>query len=120
MTKTTVTIFHNPRCSKSREALGYLSETNCEIEQVEYLKTGLTKTQLIDLLQRLNVPAHAIIRTSEPIYKSNYAGKDLSESEWIDAMVLHPILIERPIVIYGNTAIIGRPPVLVKELIPTK
>jgi arsenate reductase len=120
MPNSKVTIFHNPRCSKSREALGYLNEMECEIELVEYLKTGLTSEQLVSLLDYLQLPAHAIMRKSEPIFQSTYAGKELSESDCIHAMVENPILMERPIILYNDKAVIGRPPVLVKSLIAPK
>jgi arsenate reductase len=117
MKQEKITIFHNPRCSKSREALDYLTEGNCEIEIVQYLKDVPSKQQLETLIQQLEVFPLDIIRQNEQVFKDNYKGQTKTADEWIDVMIEHPILIERPIIIQGNKAIVGRPPVLVKELI---
>lgn len=113
----TIEIWHNPMCSNSREALQLLNDENCHVEVKEYLKDAPTKAGLIDLLKKLGIKAHELIRTGETIYKSEFKGKELSEDEWIQAMVDYPKLIERPIVIQGKKAIIGRPPSLVLELL---
>lgn len=115
-----VTIFHNPRCSKSREALSYLDDESCEIEVVEYLKDVPSADQLKKLVALLDVFPLEIIRQNEPVFKENYKGQTKTADEWIAIMVKHPILIERPIIIHGNQAVVGRPPVLVKELIQKK
>lgn len=109
-------IYHNPRCRKSREALSLLEEQGGDFEVIEYLKTPPNKHELKELLQRLNMSAHDLIRKGEAIYKENYKGKDLSEDEWIDAMVEHPILIERPIIIRADRGVVARPPELVHGL----
>lgn len=110
-------IYHNPRCSKSRETLGILKENGIEAEIVEYLKTTPSESELKTLLNQLNLKAVDLLRKGESVYKENYKGKDLSNDEWIQAMVEHPKLIERPIVVKGNKAILGRPPQKVLELI---
>lgn len=110
-------IYHNPRCSKSRESLNLLKEKNLDVQVVEYLKTPPTSTELEKLLTQLNLSAEQLVRKSEAIYKENYKGKTLSSEEWIAAMVAYPKLIERPIVIYGDKAVIGRPIDQVKQLI---
>ena len=110
-------IYHNPRCSKSRETLSILKENGIEAEIVEYLKTTPTGSELKTLLNQLNLKAVDLLRKGESVYKQNYKGKDLSNDEWIQAMVEHPKLIERPIVVKGNKAILGRPPQKVLELI---
>lgn len=112
-----IEIWHNPKCSKSREALQLLKDENCHVEVREYLKDAPTKAVLIDLLKKLGIKAHELIRTGEEIYKTTFKGKELNEEEWIQAMVDYPKLIERPIVIQGKKAIIGRPPSLVLELL---
>jgi arsenate reductase len=112
-----ITIYHNPRCSKSRESLNLLKEKNLDIQIIEYLKTPPNRTELQKVLVLLNLSAEQLVRKSEAIYKEDYKGKKLSEEEWIEAMVKHPKLIERPIVTYGNKAVIGRPIEQVKELI---
>lgn len=110
-------IYHNPRCSKSREALSLLKENNCKVEVREYLKDPPSKKELKELLSLLKCNAVDIVRTKEPIYLEKFANKKLSNAQWIDILIEHPILIERPIVINGNKAVVGRPPVLVLDLI---
>ena len=84
---------------------------------VEYLKETPSEDQLKELLQKLGMEAEALVRKSEAIYKEQYKGKTMSEDEWIAAMVEHPKLIERPIVVKGDKAVLGRPPENVKSLI---
>jgi arsenate reductase len=110
-------IYHNPRCSKSRQALGLLKEHSTDIEIVEYLKDIPSKSELKALLQLLNISASALLRKNEADYKSFIKGKDLNEEEIIEAMVKYPKLIERPIVTNGKQAVIGRPPEKVLELL---
>ena len=112
-----LTIYHNPRCSKSRETLKIINEAGTEVKVVEYLNEIPTKEELVSLLKKLNLSAQDIIRKGEPVYKELYKGKELSESEWIEAMSQHPKLIERPIVVNGDQAILGRPPQNVIKLI---
>jgi arsenate reductase len=111
------TILHNPRCSKSRESLQYLDQQGCLIEVVEYLKNPLSASAIQELLKKLNIEPLELIRQKEPIFKSHFAGKKLTNDEWIQAMVDFPVLIERPIVIIGDKAVIGRPIEKVIELI---
>ena len=110
-------IYHNPRCSKSRQTLGILQDKGAEIKIVEYLKNVPTREDLSTLISQLGITPMELIRKGEAVYKENYKGKELSDDEWIDAMVSHPKLIERPIVTFGKKAIIGRPPEKVLELI---
>lgn len=102
-------IYHNPRCSKSRESLCYLQEKGVEIEIKEYLKDAPDIQELAELLAMLKIPAIDLIRKNEPIFKEKYADKQYSNEQWIKVMHENPILIERPIVIKGNKAEIGRP-----------
>lgn len=110
-------IYHNNRCSKSREALCLLEEHGAEVEIREYLKVPPTVDELTELLDLLQLPAVDIIRTGEHLYKEQFKGKTLSNDEWIRILAEHPVLIERPIVITGKKAVIGRPPVKVLELL---
>ncbi|MGB0390650.1 MAG: arsenate reductase (glutaredoxin) [Salibacteraceae bacterium] len=110
-------IYHNPRCSKSRQTLQIMKDNSMSFEVVEYLKEIPSKEELSQLLIELNIPAENLIRKGEAAYKENFKGKDLSQEEWIDAMIAYPKLIERPIVTNGKQAIIGRPPEKVLELI---
>ncbi|MBS0369894.1 MAG: arsenate reductase (glutaredoxin) [Proteobacteria bacterium] len=112
----TVRVYHNARCSKSRSACTLLQEKGVALEIVEYLKTPPSRAELAELVRKLGVPAESIVRTGEDIYKSDYKGRALSEDEWLDALVAHPILIERPIVVCGEWAVVGRPPEKVLEL----
>lgn len=104
-----ITIYHNSRCSKSRNSYNLLEEKGVDFKTVEYLKTPITKTELKDVLVKLNIPAESLIRKNEKDYKDNFKGKTLSENQWIEAMINYPKLIERPIVVKGNKAVIGRP-----------
>eukprot|EP01041_Mallomonas_annulata_P025206 gene25206-46185_t len=107
-----IIIFHNPRCSKSRESLELLSHSNCEIEIVEYLKDVPSAKELKAIIKILGVKPQDLIRKSEEEYKLHFQNQNLSDADWIKAMVKYPKLIERPIVIRGNKALIGRPPSL--------
>lgn len=111
-------IYHNPRCSKSRQTLQLLNDNNISTEIVEYLKTPLDNKQIKKLLNLLKLDIRSIIRSNEQAYKdNNLANQDLSEQEIINIVVKNPILLERPIVIYNNKAVICRPPELVLGLI---
>jgi|SRR5690349_16784647 len=114
---STFTIYHNPRCSKSRTALGLLQEHGIEPKIVEYLRTPPTADELTAIVRKLGIPAEQLVRKGEEIYKSQYAGRKLTDAQWIDAMAKHPILIERPIVVSGNRAVLGRPPENVESLL---
>lgn len=106
-----VTIYHNPRCSKSRQTLEILSQQNVDVEIIEYLKSSPDAGTLEQILSYLNIPARDLLRKGESTYKE--AGLDdtnLSEDEVIAAMVEHPVLIERPVVVNNGKAVIGRPP----------
>ena len=102
--------FHNPRCSKSRQGLELLKENGIQPEIVFYLETPPTEIELTAIIKKLGIKPLALIRKTEKIFKENYKGKTLSDKEWIQAMVLYPKLIERPILIDKNRASIGRPP----------
>lgn len=111
-----IKIWHNPRCSKSRESLNLLKENGKEVEIREYLKNTPSKEEITAILALLKISPLALIRKGEAIYKENFKGKDLSDDEYIQAMVDYPKLIERPIVIKDDKAVIGRPPTLVLDL----
>ena len=101
-------ILHNPRCRKSREGLQILEDSGQDFAIVEYLKEPLTK---------LDMRAIDLVRKNEKEWKENFKGKEMSEEEVVAAMVAHPKLIERPIVISGDQAIVGRPPENIHELL---
>ena len=110
-------IYHNPRCSKSRDSYNLLVDKGLDFETIEYLQTPLNKKEIKALLAKLDIPAADLIRKGEKDYKENFKGKKLSEAKWIDAMVKFPKLIERPIIVKGNMAVIGRPIEKVVELL---
>lgn|SRR5690554_4490094 len=110
-------IYHNPRCSKSRGALALLEEQGIEPEVVHYLDTPLEREALVTLLRQLDMQPSELIRRGEAIYKTEYATREMSEDDWLAAMVAHPVLIERPIIVAGDRAVVGRPPEKVLELI---
>ncbi|HAD32222.1 MULTISPECIES: arsenate reductase (glutaredoxin) [unclassified Methylophaga] len=113
-----IRIYHNPRCSKSRETLLLLENQQQDIEIVEYLKTPPTAEELSDILQQLDMQPRQLLRTKETLYKElQLDNKDLSDQELIRAMCDNPKLIERPIVIKNNQAIIGRPPEAVLNIL---
>ena len=103
-------IYHNPRCRKSRETLNIIQDSGTEVEIIKYLEDVPSEKELTDLLKKLNIPAEKLLRKTEKIFKDEFKGKDLSEEEWIKIMILNPKLIERPIVVKDDKAILGRPP----------
>lgn len=109
-------IWHNPRCGKSREALQLLEEKGIKVTVREYLKDLPTKAELKELIHKIGIKPYDLVRKNEEIFKTQYKGKELNDEEWIEAMIANPKLIERPIVIKDNKAIVGRPPVLVLDL----
>lgn len=109
-------MYNNPDCSKCKNVLALLKEKGIVPELINYLESTPSADELKDVLQKLGIGSQAIIRKKERIFKEHFIGKELSDDEWIDVLIAHPILIERPIVIEGNRAIIGRPPVSVLEL----
>ncbi len=117
MPLTPVLIYHNARCSKSRTACQLVAERGVPAEIVNYLDTPPDRETLRALLAKLGLPAADLVRRGEAVFKEHYAGRTLSEDEWLDALVAHPILIERPIVVRGERAVVGRPPEKVLELL---
>ena len=111
------TIYHNPRCSKSREALTLLQDSGITPKVVEYLKDVPTRKELELLVMQLGIPASELVRKNEALYKEKYKGLQLNEHEWIRVMHENPQLIERPVVVKGHKAVVGRPMENVKDLL---
>jgi arsenate reductase len=112
-----VTMWHNPRCSKSRGALALLAEHGIEPTIVRYLDEAPTRDQLVDVLRRLGTDdPRAIVRTGEPRYRELHLA-DADPDALLDALTSNPILIERPILLVGDRAVVGRPPERVLELV---
>lgn len=104
-----IKIYHNPRCRKSREGLAFLESKNIDFQIITYLDTPLEITELQEIIELLGISPIELVRKNESIWKEKFKGKELSDHSIIEAMVSHPKLIERPIVVNGNKAVIGRP-----------
>jgi arsenate reductase len=109
-------IYHNPKCSKSRQTLEIIKAETSAFEIIEYLKNPISAEEITVLLSQLNIKPIELVRTQETTWKENYKGKELTQTEIINAMAENPKLIERPIVVKDNKAIIGRPPEKVLSL----
>jgi arsenate reductase (glutaredoxin) len=110
-------IYHNPRCTKSRETLQLIRDAGLEPEIIEYLNDVPTESELKELIVMLGIKPYDLLRQGEADFKENFKGKDLSDAEWIAAMVKYPKLIERPIVVKQKKAVLGRPPENVKTFL---
>ncbi len=115
--KTMIKIYHNNRCGKSREGLALLEESGKDFEVVKYLENIPSKSELQELIKLLGIAPLELVRKNEAIWKEKYKGKSLTDAEVITAMILHPKLIERPIVVNGNKAVIGRPKELINNIL---
>ena len=105
-----LTLYHNPKCSKSRATLALLHERGVNPRIVPYLENPPSAPELKAIVARLGIRPEQLVRRNEDVFRSKYAGRTLTDDEWIEAMVKDPILIERPIVVRGRQAAIGRPP----------
>lgn len=114
---TLVTIYHNPKCSKSRQTLALLEERDLELRIVPYLESPPSKSELADIVKMLGVTAADIVRTGEDEYKESGLTADSSESDVLDAIIIAPKLMQRPIVICGDQARVGRPPESALEIL---
>ena len=112
-----VTIYHNPRCSKSRQTLALLEERDLELRIVPYLESPPSKNELADIVKMLGVAAADIVRTGEDEYKDSGLTANSSENDILDALVTKPKLMQRPIVICGDQARLGRPPESVLKIL---
>ena len=112
-----IKIYHNPRCRKSREGLEILEKSGKDFEIIKYLEDVPSRAELQSILSYLDISAENLVRKSESIWKEKYRGKLLSDDDIIDAILLHPKLIERPIVVNGSKAVIGRPPENISKII---
>ena len=110
-------IYHNPRCSKSRQTLALINNAGKDVEIIKYLENVPSIAELKEIIAQLGITPIQLIRKNEAIWKEQYKGKSLNDDEIIAAMVEHPKLIERPIVIKDHKAVLGRPPENVLELL---
>tara|TARA_A100000171_G_C2140375_1_gene154974 strand:+ start:244 stop:585 length:342 start_codon:yes stop_codon:yes gene_type:complete len=112
-----ITLYHNPRCSKSRQGLAIVEESGKKFEVVKYLDEPLSEAKLSEIIALLAISPSDLVRKNEAVWKENYKGKALTDSQIIKAMVKHPKLIERPIVVNGKKAVVGRPPETIQNIL---
>lgn len=112
-----VTIYHNPRCSKSRQTLALIEEKGIEPDIIEYLTSPPSEAELDNILTLLGIEPEALMRKGEDEFKQHFKGKALSRTEAISLMVQYPKVIERPVVVNGNRAAVGRPPESVLDIL---
>lgn len=112
-----ITIYHNNRCSKSREGVCFLEDAKVEFEIVNYLEKSPKKREIKSLLKKLKYKPLELVRQKETIWVQNFKGKDLSDDDIIEAMIKYPSLIERPIIVNGNKAVIARPTEKILEIL---
>lgn len=112
-----ITIYHNPRCGKSRDCLAFIQNSNVEYEVIKYLETPFTVKELTKIIAKLKIKPIELVRTKEAIWVKKYKSLSLTDSQIIQAMVENPILIERPIAVKENKAVIARPLEKIKEIL---
>ncbi|NQY43112.1 MAG: arsenate reductase (glutaredoxin) [Legionellales bacterium] len=111
-------VYHNPRCSKSRQVLSILDENNIKYDVVNYIKEPLEKNVLSNLLKLLKISAEELTRKNDKLFKDLYKNSDkLTERDYFDILLKNPILMQRPIVVCKNRAVVGRPPETVLNII---
>lgn len=112
-----VTIYHNPRCAKSRAGLAYLTGKKIDFNSVEYLKQGLTVSQVAELVRYTGLPVTELIRKNDDIFKSTYKGKNFSNDQWCQIIAENPKLLQRPIVVNNTKAVLAQPPEKVDDIL---
>lgn len=112
-----IKIYHNPRCSKSRQGLAIVEESGKEFDVIKYLENNLSVEELSEIISLLHISPIELVRKNEKIWKETYKGKEMNDAQIIKAMVENPKLIERPIVVNNQKAVIGRPPENINEII---
>lgn len=104
-----IKVLHNNSCSKSRAILEHLDENNVAFEIIDIIENPLSETELKTVLKKMNADVHAIIRKNDPLFREKFEGQEISEEEWIKILIENPSLIQRPILIKGPVAMLGRP-----------
>ena len=112
-----VTLYHKPTCGTCQKVMKALKEKGAEITAIEYLKTPPSEAEIDSILKKLKMEPEALARTKEPLFQEKFAGKSFSRSEWLKILHDNPILIERPIVVMGDRAVVARPPERLAELL---
>jgi arsenate reductase (glutaredoxin) len=103
-------IYHNPRCSKSRNGLKFLEEKGCRFEVVKYMEEGISEKELAEIIALTGKKPFDFVRTQEQEYKDQFRGMKLSDADWIKILAKNPKLLQRPIIVNGNKAVLGNPP----------
>lgn len=111
-----VKVYHNPRCTKSRNSLAYLDEKGVSYDVHLYLQDALSHEELKQILNQLGMTPQELLRKNEAVFKDEFKGKDLTDDQWIEAMIEHPKLMERPIIVKGNKAVVARPTEKIDDL----
>ena len=112
-----ITIYHNPRCGKSRECLAFIENSNQQFEVIKYLETPLSFEKLTEIISLLKIKPIELVRTKESIWIEKFKHQSLSDTQIIQAMIDFPVLMERPIAVKGNKAIVARPLEKIKEIL---
>lgn len=112
-----ITIYHNPKCRKSREGLEYIKNKGVEYQVVEYLKAPFSRELLKEILMKMNSKPLDLIRTQEDIFKERFRGKSFTDEEWITILLENPKLIQRPIVMKGYRAVLGQPANMIDKIL---
>jgi len=111
-----ITLYHKPTCGTCQKVMKALQDKGAEITAIEYLKTPPSETELDAILKKLKMDPEELLRKKEPLFEEKFAGKSLSRAEWLKILHENPVLIERPIVVMGDRAVVARPPERVAEL----
>lgn len=112
-----VTVYHNPRCTKSRNSLKYLDDKGVDYDVHLYLEEPLSHQELKAIIGKLGISAEELLRKNEAVFKEEFKGKQLTDDEWIEAMIEYPKLMERPIIVKGNHAVVARPTEKIDQLV---
>ena len=103
-------IYHNPRCRKSRAGLAYLTEKTRNFEIVDYIKNGISESEIRDIVTKMDGPVSNLVRTQEDYYKKELKGRDISDDQWISILSSQPSLIQRPVIVTEHKAVLAQPP----------
>jgi len=112
-----ITFYHNPKCATSKKALKLLEKEGIKPKVIEYLENPPSKAELKSITKKVGIKPEELVRKEEKVFKNMYKGQKLTDSQWLDVLTKNPMLIERPIAVAGNKAVIGRPPTKVLELL---
>ena len=112
-----IRIYHNPRCRKSRAGLEYLQDKTGDFETIDYIRNGISREEIKEILAKMNTPPSNLVRTQEDYYKKELKGKDIPDEDWIDILAENPRLIQRPIIVTEHKAVLGQPPENIDNLL---